>query len=168
MADMSSLLDQQIPALRRYAFGLTRDRHIADDLVQDCLERAISHWFLRRDDSNLRAWLFTILRNLYISSRRRQARRGVSIAIDDLVASDSRYDQEARLEARDILMALDQLPEEQKSILLLVAVEEFSYDEVARMLDIPIGTVMSRLSRGRQRLRMIADPENSVSIRRIK
>lgn len=168
MNDMSALLERQIPALRRYALGLCRDHHAADDLVQDCLERAVSRWFLRRHDGDLRAWLFTILRNLYISSRRTQTRRGTTVDIEEIVASDGYPDPEARLEARDILAALDQLPEEQKSILLLVGVEDFSYDDVARMLDVPIGTVMSRLSRARQRLRTIAETGRSTLIRRVK
>jgi RNA polymerase sigma factor (sigma-70 family) len=168
MNDMSTLLEQQIPALRRYALGLSRDHHTADDLVQDCLERAISRWFLRRQDGDLRAWLFTILRNIYISSRRSQTRRGVSVTIEDVIAADGCPDPEARLGARDILAALDQLPEEQKSILLLVGVEDFSYDEAARMLNIPIGTVMSRLSRARQRLRTILETGQSSLIRRVK
>jgi RNA polymerase sigma-70 factor (ECF subfamily) len=168
MNDMSTLLEQQIPALRRYALGLSRDHHTADDLVQDCLERAVSRWFLRRQDGDLRAWLFTILRNLYISSRRSQTRRGVSVALEDFIASDGYPDPEARLGARDILAALDQLSEEQKSILLLVGVEDVAYDEAARMLNIPIGTVMSRLSRARQRLRAILETGQSSLIRRVK
>jgi RNA polymerase sigma factor (sigma-70 family) len=168
MNDMSTLLEQQIPALRRYALGLSRDHHAADDLVQDCLERAVSRWVLRRQDGDLRAWLFTILRNLYISSRRSQNRRGISVEVEEFIASDSYPDPEARLGARDILAALDQLSEEQKSILLLVGVEDFAYDEAARMLNIPIGTVMSRLSRARQRLRTILETGQSPLIRRVK
>jgi RNA polymerase sigma factor (sigma-70 family) len=168
MNDMSTLLEQQIPALRRYALGLSRDHHAADDLVQDCLERAVSRWVLRRQDGDLRAWLFTILRNLYISSRRSQSRRGISVEVEEFIVSDSYPDPEARLGARDILAALDQLSEEQKSILLLVGVEDFAYDEAARMLNIPIGTVMSRLSRARQRLRTILETGQSPLIRRVK
>ncbi|WP_291844526.1 sigma-70 family RNA polymerase sigma factor [Bradyrhizobium sp.] len=168
MSDMSTLLEQQIPALRRYALGLSRDDHTADDLVQDCLERAISRWFLRRQGGDLRAWLFAILRNLYISSCRTQSRRATSMAIEEIIASDGYPDPEARLETRDILVALDQLPEEQKSILLLVGVEDFTYEDVARMLGVPIGTVMSRLSRGRQRLRTILGTGQPTLIRRVK
>ena len=78
--DQALLLEEQIPALRRYAFALVRDHEAADDLVQDCLERALSRWYLRRPEGDLRAWLFTILRNLYINAYRARKRRGAGMA----------------------------------------------------------------------------------------
>ena len=120
--DQALLLEEQIPALRRYAFALVRDHDAADDLVQDCLERALSRWYLRRPEGDLRAWLFTILRNLYINAYRARKRRGVGTAIGDTHPSVA-PEQEAGLQARDVLAAIDQLPEEQKSLLLLIGVE---------------------------------------------
>lgn len=161
-------LEAQIPHLRRYAHALLRDRDAADDLVQDCLEHALSRWYQRRSDADLRAWLFAILRNLYISAHRTRARRGTPVELDAVADPGLPADQERGLVARDALGALDLLPEEQKSLLLLVGVEELSYAEVARVLDIPLGTVMSRLSRARQRLRALVDPDPAPMLRRVK
>jgi RNA polymerase sigma-70 factor (ECF subfamily) len=165
--DHARLLEEQIPALRRYAFALVRDHDAADDLVQDCLERALSRWYLRRPEGDLRAWLFTILRNLYINAYRARKRRGVNAAIDE-TQSPIAPEQEAGLQARDVLAAIDQLPEEQKSLLLLIGVEDLSYEQAARVLAIPIGTVMSRLSRARRRLRGIIEDGRAPLLRRVK
>jgi len=167
--EMAVLLEPHIPALRRYAWALLRDDSASDDLVQDCLERAISRWNLRRRDGDLRAWLFTILRNLFISSVRRRARRGPHLgpeALENLAAPDA--NQEAALGARDILAGLDLLPEEQRSVLLLIGVEDLSYAEAARVLDIPVGTVMSRLSRARERMRLYIEVGRGAVLRRVK
>jgi RNA polymerase sigma factor (sigma-70 family) len=168
MADVASLLEPQIPALRRYAYALVRNHDAADDLVQDTLERALSRWYLRRSDGDLRAWLFAILRNLYVSAYRRRQRRGAELAIDDIAPPGVAARQEAVLEVHDVLAALDHLPEEQKSLLLLIGVEDCSYDAAARILGLPIGTVMSRLSRARQRLRSILETGHITLLRRVK
>lgn len=168
MADPGALLEPLIPALRRYAYALLRDHAAADDLVQDTLERALSRWYLRRPDGELRAWLFTILRNLQIDAHRQDRRRGVHVEIDEADHRETAARQEAALEARDVLAALEQLPEEQKSLLLLIGVEDFSYGEAARILGVPIGTVMSRLSRARQRLRSIVENGPVALLRRVK
>lgn len=168
MDEIARLIEPQIPALRRYAYALVRDHEAADDLVQDCLERAVSRWLLRRRDGDLRAWLFTILRNLHINQYHRRKRQGVSEPIDDDNAPAFQPTQEAGLGMRDLFSALDELPEEQKSILLLVGVEDLSYAETARVLDVPVGTVMSRLSRARQRLRTILETGRVSPLRRIK
>jgi RNA polymerase sigma factor (sigma-70 family) len=165
--DQALLLEEQIPALRRYAFALVRDHDAADDLVQDCLERALSRWYLRRPEGDLRAWLFTILRNLYINAYRARKRRGAGTAIGDTHSSVA-PEQEAGLQARDVLSAIDQLPEEQKSLLLLIGVENLSYEQAARVLAIPVGTVMSRLSRARQRLRTFMEDGCAPLLRRVK
>jgi RNA polymerase sigma factor (sigma-70 family) len=157
MPDADALLEPLIPALRRYAYALLRDHDTADDLVQDTLERALSRWTLRRPDGDLRAWLFTIQRNLFINAWRQNQRQGPHASLDDVAPPGVAAQQEARLEVRDVLAALDQLPEEQKSLLLLIGVEDFSYDDAARILGVPVGTVMSRLSRGRQKLRSILE-----------
>jgi RNA polymerase sigma-70 factor (ECF subfamily) len=168
MADIANLLEQQIPALRRYAYALLRDHERADDLVQDTLERALSRWTLRRPDGDLRAWLFAIQRNLYVSRWRQDRRREMPVALEGAVPTGVPARQETALEVHDVLAALDQLPEEQKSLLLLVGVEDFSYDEAARILGMPIGTVMSRLSRARQRLRSIVETGRTTLLRRVK
>ena len=168
MADIANLLEQQIPALRRYAYALLRDHERADDLVQDTLERALSRWALRRSDGDLRAWLFAIQRNLYVSRWRQDRRRDTAVAMEDAALTGVPARQETALEVHDVLAALDQLPEEHKSLLLLVGVEDFSYDEAARILGMPIGTVMSRLSRARQRLRSIVETGRTTLLRRVK
>jgi len=165
--DRATLLEAQIPALRRYAYGLVREPDMADDLVQDCLERALSRWYLRRSEGDLRAWLFTILRNLYINAYRARRRRGPSGTLDE-ASSAGTQDPESGIEARAALAALDQLPEDQKSLLLLIAVEGLSYEEVAKVLGVPIGTVMSRLSRARQRFRTVVETGCAPVLRRVK
>lgn len=152
--DEAALLEPQLPALRRYAFALLRDREGADDLVQDTLEQALGAWSGRRRDGDLRAWLFTIERNLFLADLRRRKRRGPHLRPDALEhVPDTGSDPEASVVARDVLASLDGLPEEQRSVLLLVAVEDLSYAQAAQVLDVPVGTVMSRLSRARERMR---------------
>jgi RNA polymerase sigma factor (sigma-70 family) len=168
MADPAALLEPLIPALRRYAFALLRDHDAADDLVQDTLERALSRWRLRRLDGDLRAWLFTMQRNLFINDWRQRQRRGPHAGLDDAALPGAAAQQEAGLEVQEVLAALDQLPEEQKSLLLLIGVEDFSYDDAARILGVPMGTVMSRLSRGRQKLRAILETGRATLLRRVK
>jgi RNA polymerase sigma-70 factor (ECF subfamily) len=157
MRDQTSLIEAHIPGLRRFACALLRgDRQGADDLVQDCLERALSAWHLRRSKGDVRGWLYTILYNRFLSEKHRQRRRGVPDALWDVAEAElPRVDggQDWALEHRDLLRAFAALPEEQRSVLLLVGVEDLSYGEAARVLGVPIGTVMSRLSRGRERLR---------------
>lgn len=168
MADAEALLEPLIPALRRYAYALVRDHDAADDLVQDTLERALSRWTLRRSDGDLRAWLFTIQRNLHVSALRQSQRRGAHVELDEATTPSSAAAQESSIEIQDILAALDQLPEEQKSLLLLVGVEDLSYDDAAKVMGVPIGTVMSRLSRGRQRLRGLLETGRATLLRRVK
>lgn len=175
MDDLARLIEPHVPALRRYAWSLARDREAADDLVQDCLERAISRWHLRRHDGNLRAWLFTILRNLFLSAARQNSRRGPHLPLDELVDGPTvAGGQEDQVHMRDLMAGLNALPEEQRSVLLLVSVEDLSYEETAKVLGVPVGTVMSRLSRARDRLRayMESGPVSSVrqapDLRRVK
>ena len=157
MRDQASLIEAHIPGLRRFACALLRgDRHGADDLVQDCLERAVSRWHLRRAEGDVGGWLYTILYNRFLSDKHRQARRGVhdsllEVAEAELPGVDG--GQDWALEHRDLLRAFAALPEEQRSVVLLIGVEDLSYEQAARVLGVPIGTVMSRLSRGRERLR---------------
>lgn len=172
MKDLLVQVEPLIPALRRYARALVRDRSAADDLVQDCLERAVSHWHQRRDGS-VRAWLFTILHNLAVSQFRQAATRGKHMPIDDAGERElvSAAAQEQRLVYQDVLNKLARLPEEQRAVLLLVAVEDFSYADAAKMLNVPVGTVMSRLSRARERLQQEMEggaPGNVVTLRSMR
>ena len=173
MDDILPLVEPMIPALRRYARGLLRDVTEADDLVQDCLERVIANWHRRRNDDP-RTWVFAILHNLAVSSLRKQARRGAHVPVDAVKEGilSHRPFQEDRVLQQDILDVIGQLPEEQRSVLLLVSTEDMPYAQVADVLAIPIGTVMSRLSRARERLRLMLDqPANArpgVHLRRVK
>ena len=172
MDEVAALIEPHIPGLRRYAFALVRDHHAADDLVQDCLERALSRWRLRRRDGDLKAWLFAIQRNHFLTGLRQRARRGMHVGLDDLATPPSvEPDQEWRVGHRDLLAGLDSLSEEQRSVLLLVGVEDLSYEAAAQVLGVPIGTVMSRLSRGRERLRRFLDDGQGTApatLRRVK
>jgi RNA polymerase sigma-70 factor, ECF subfamily len=141
-----------IPRLRRYARALAGDRAAADDLVQDTLERAWSKLHLFRPGTDLRAWLFTVMHNVYVNQLR-AVRPGTPL--DDEMPELARPARESEgLELRDLDLAIRRLPPEQREVLLLVALEDMSYGEAARTLDIPIGTVMSRLARAREKLRV--------------
>jgi RNA polymerase sigma-70 factor (ECF subfamily) len=163
MAGHSALAEMEacIPALRRYAWALLRDRQEADDLVHDCLVRALDRLHTRRADANVRSWLFAIMHNLFISQRRRARVRSGTEPLDAL--HEARLGrpgaQEAHLQWRDLVRAVDGLPVEQRAVLLLVSVEDLSYAAVAEILGVPLGTVMSRLSRARERLRQALEGE---------
>jgi len=146
-------LVELIPRLRRYARALVGDRASADDLVQDTLERAWAKLHLYRRGTDLRAWLFTVMHNVHVNKVR--ATRVTDTLEDELPELAQRASQGDALLVRDLDRAIARLPSEQRAVLLLVTLEEMSYEEVARALGIPIGTVMSRLSRGREKLRMM-------------
>ena len=163
MSDDDGLIAQQIPRLRRYARALTGDRSAADDLVQDTLERALSRYHLWRRGSDMRAWLFTIMHNIYVNQARSRSRHQHQALEMDPGAEALRGRDPDWLQLRDLASALSRVPEEQRAVLLLVGLEQFTYDEAARVLDIPIGTVMSRLSRGRERLRALLGGDGNVT-----
>ncbi|HXI37421.1 MAG TPA: sigma-70 family RNA polymerase sigma factor [Burkholderiales bacterium] len=140
-----------IPRLRRYARALVGDRASADDLVQDTLERAWAKLHLYRRGTDLRAWLFTVMHNVHVNKVR--ATRVTDTLDDEMPELALRAPQGDALVVRDLDRAIALLPAEQRAVLLLVTLEDMSYDEVARTLGIPIGTVMSRLSRAREKLR---------------
>jgi RNA polymerase sigma-70 factor (ECF subfamily) len=145
---------EHIPRLRRYARALAGDQHAADDLVQDTLERAINKRHLWRPGSDLRAWLFAIMHNVFVNQlRSRQAHP--EDALDDEALPAVAPADGVRLEIRDLQTALAMLPPEQREVVLLVGLEQLTYAEVSGALGIPIGTVMSRLFRGRERLRLL-------------
>ncbi|NDZ16239.1 RNA polymerase subunit sigma-24 [Variovorax sp. WS11] len=148
--DSRALIDQ-IPSLRRYARALTGDAWAADDLVQDTLERACHKWQLWIVGSDLRAWLFTIMHNVFASQTRRAPPPRAMVDIDE-VAAQLPGAEGARDRAIDLQRCLLLLPEEQRAALLLVALEDMSYAQLSRVLNVPLGTVMSRLARARVRL----------------
>jgi len=152
--DIGAEIGRHLGPLRRYARALLRDRSEADDLVQDSVTRALSRVHCYRPGTNLRAWLFTIMHNVHVNQVRQKVARPDGVAVEEaaprLVTPAS---QEDHVELRDMARVLGDLPAEQRQVLLLVALEGLKYDEVAQVLDIPIGTVMSRLSRAREALR---------------
>src|SRR5262249_10657233 len=152
-----------LPRLRRYARVLTGDFSRADDLVQDTLARAWAKRRLWRAGSDLRAWLFTIMHNVHLNqfSIRRRERAHLSLDADDGQAVDTevavRPTQSSHVEVNEILTQIGRLPVDQREALVLAAVEGLSYKEIATLLDVPVGTVMSRLNRARERLRQMVE-----------
>ena len=151
--DEAQRLVDLIPRLRRYARALVGERAGADDLVQDTLERAWTKLHLYRRGTDLRAWLFTVMHNVHVNKLR--AARPTDPLDDAMPELAQRAPQADALVVRDLDRAIARLPADQRAVLLLVTLEEMSYEEVARTLGIPIGTVMSRLSRAREKLRML-------------
>jgi RNA polymerase sigma-70 factor, ECF subfamily len=166
MNDFAGLLQNEIPRLRRYARALARDAARADDLVQSCLVRAIAKEHLWEPGTDLRAWLFTILHNQNVNEVRRSVREGVTVAIEDAASALTMAPRAgATLQLRDLERAIRLLPEEQRQVILLVGLEGMHYEEVAAVLDIPIGTVRSRLSRGRETLRRLMGMKEDAEVR---
>jgi RNA polymerase sigma-70 factor (ECF subfamily) len=169
MTDIYRRIEEEIPRLRRYARALTRDVTAADDLVQDCLARALSKVHLWQEGTDLRAWLFTILHNQYVNHVRRAVREGTAVGLSETEPMlTSQPNQTKRLALRDLERAIAKLPEEQRAVLLLVGLEGMRYEEVATILDVPVGTIRSRLSRGREMLRQLMGmvEEEGVSVKR--
>ena len=156
MTEFGGRVEAEIPRLRRYARALTRDTTAADDLVQDSIERGLAKRQLWRPEKNLRAWLFTIMHNQYVNHVRRSVREGGVVSISDSEPLMTREAPQGKHpELRDLDRALAQLSDEQRSVILLVGLEGMSYQAVAEVVGIPIGTVRSRLSRGRAVLRQL-------------
>ena len=164
MNDFARLLEAEIPRLRRYARALTRDAARADDLVQSCLTRALAKQHLWQPDTNLRAWLFTLLHNQNVNDVRRSVREGANVDIEEISPTMSVQPRAiVALELRDLRAAIAKLAPEQRQVILLVGLEGMAYEEVAVILKIPIGTVRSRLSRGREQLRRLMDMDEKLS-----
>jgi RNA polymerase sigma-70 factor (ECF subfamily) len=150
VADPYRDIEAEIPRLRRYARALTRDLVAADDLVQDCLTRALGKLHLWQENTDLRAWLFAILHNQYISHIRRKVREGAAVGLSEREPPLTHAAQQGkRLELRDLERAIGKLPDTQRSVVLLVGLEEMRYEEVAAALGVPVGTIRSRLARPR-------------------
>lgn len=145
----------ELPRLRRYARALVRDRDVADDLVQDCIEKALARMDGWQSGDNPRRWLFAIMHNLFVDQLRRMKRRGTSVSYEDAIGSAlvTEPSQLESIAAREVLQALQAIAPDRRSALVLVAVEGLTYAEAATVLGIPAGTVMSRIARGREELR---------------
>ena len=163
-----------IPRLRRYARVLAGDAARADDLVQETLARGWEKRRLWQPGTDLRAWLFTIMHNVFVNQRAGAMREAANVSLD--AESDTGFGawqvpvpaaQFARVELAEILQQVGRLPAEQRETLLLAAVEEMKYEEIAAMMSVPVGTVMSRLSRAREKLRRMSD-ERPAALKRVK
>ena len=159
MDDRRAAILAEIPRLRRYARALLRDRDSADDLVQDCLERALARMDNWRTGENPRRWLFTIMHHLFVDQARRTKRRGevVMLNLDNSEALSAPAEQAESAASREIMNALQAISPERRAALVIVGIEGFSYAEAATMLGIPAGTLMSRVARGREELRGLLD-----------
>lgn len=169
---MQAFLDQielSVPALRRYARALTRNADQADDLVQDCLERAIRKQGLWRPSGPLQAWLFRMLLNIYRNDLRSRRRQSGNVPIDSLIVEPSvAAAQPGRIALGEMARAIDALPQDQREALLLVVLEGLSYAEAAQVIGIPVGTLMSRLGRARAALRTMTGTADEPRLRTVK
>lgn len=165
-----TMVIEEIPHLRRYARALMRDHDKADDLVQNCLERALGRFHLWQSDRALRPWLFTIMHNLHIDMIRHRSTRRGDVALDDVGELPSQAaTQEEFLGAKAVLDEIDRLPQDHRDVLILVGIDELSYSEAAKVLSIPTGTLMSRLHRARAKLREnLGMSGRKPAIRRVK
>ncbi len=168
--EFSNQLVAELPYLRRFARGLCGDASLADDLVQDCAARALDKSHLYDPARPLRAWLYAILRNIFISGLRRASKLQIVKTVDALEDGEGAVapEQESRISVDQIAQALDQLPQQHREILLLVSLEEMSYRETAEIVGVPIGTVMSRLSRARSKMQEILEERGTPILRRVK
>ncbi len=165
-------LEALIPRLRRFARALAGSREAADDLTQDTLERA---WIKREQwqpGTNLRAWLFSVMHSVFVNGARRwrPTESLETLADSGMERADERASAESAVALVELHRALQRLPDEQCQVVLLVGLEQFSYAEAAEVLGVPIGTVMSRLSRGRERLRQLLEEggQDQHGLRRVK
>ena len=164
MHDFRGLLEQEIPRLRRYARALTHRVDRADDLVQDTLVRAIAKHHFWQPGTNLRAWLFTLMHNQNVNFVRRSVRESAAVELGDAWPLPTAVnDPSWRLPLRDLDRALARLPEQQRQVLLLVGLEGFPYDDAATILDVPVGTIRSRLSRARRSLRNLMGQTDGIA-----
>ncbi|MBX3570605.1 MAG: sigma-70 family RNA polymerase sigma factor [Rhizobiaceae bacterium] len=171
MDDRRKAILDAIPELRRYARALLRDRDASDDLVQDCLERALSRMDNWRTGDNPRKWLLTIMHRIFLDQLRREKRRGekAMLPLEDHEAMAVHAETSDGAASRDIVEALQAISPERRAAILIVSVEGFSYAEAASILGVPAGTLMSRIARGREELRaLIEDGVRRRSIRMVE
>ena len=172
MSEFHRLIEQEIPRLRRYARALTRNADRADDLVQDTLTRAIAKAHLWQPGTDIRAWLFTIMHNQNVNEVRRAIRDHANVDVEECAKLVATTDPTASRQLRELERALAQMLEEQRQVVLLVGLEGMSYEDAAAILNVPIGTIRSRLSRGRESLRKLLDmnvkpPPRDVAVRNL-
>lgn len=157
MTDISQAFEAEIPCLQRYALKLTRDAQLAEDLVQESLVRGLDKQHLWQEGTNLRAWLCTILHNQYVNQIRRSVRERSIAELSKISGSLTRPpSQDKGLELRDLNRALKKLPATQRTAVLLIGLDGLRYDKAAEVVGVRVGTIRSRLSRGREKLRMAA------------
>lgn len=161
MQDRNRLIVEEMPSLNRYALTLTSDREEARDLVQDCVEKALRAWSSWRGDGNLRAWLFSIMHNHFVNSVRKRTRWRMVVSDDDIDRAATPASQLDALYLKDLQRGLETLSDDQREVLFLIVSEGMSYEQAAKTIDIPLGTVMSRLSRARENLRRYINDETS-------
>ena len=168
--DFRTNLIAEIPHLRRFARSLCGDASLADDLVQDCIERALKKSHLYDATKPLRAWLYAVLRNIHVSNWRSNAKHQFAKNLDDLQGSEgaTRAEQEDNFSTTVITEALDKLPAQQREVLVLISLEEVSYKDASEIIGVPIGTIMSRLSRARSTLNDILEERGTTFLRRVK
>ncbi len=169
-ANQREAIIAELPRLRRYARALLKDADAADDLVQDCIERALSRLHQFRSGSDMRAWLFSIMRGIYINGARR-GKPVIDLNPTDPQAGDlapTPPEQGAGLVVRDLEAALARLSVDQREIVLLIGLENLTYKQASEVIGVPIGTVMSRLARGREQLRLLMDEGSNEVLRRAK
>jgi RNA polymerase sigma-70 factor (ECF subfamily) len=164
VSEFHRLIEHQIPRLRRYARALTRNRERADDLVQDTLSRALVKEQFWQPGTNLGAWLFTIMHNQNVNNVRRAVRESGMVDMEISATLPATTDPTASRQMFELERALAQLPLEQRQVILLVGLEGMSYEDAAGILSVPVGTVRSRLSRGRDILRKLLDMEGRRSV----
>lgn len=156
-------LPEHIVSLRRFALVLTRNRDDAEDLVQETLTRAIAAVDSFQPGTDLRVWLFRIMSNTHVSTlRKRQVRDAARASLPDPVIEAT---QSMHVEIRQLLAALDELPDSQREAIVLMALEDMKYKDAAQVLDVPLGTFMSRIARGREALRRAMEGVKSVRLR---
>ena len=153
-----------LPQLRRYSRSLTRSDSDSEDLLQDCVEKVLVHGSEWRGGS-FKSWVYRIMTNLHLNTRRSLARRPSS-PLDEAEGLAAAAAPDDPLQRRRLMQALDSLPADGRAVLMLVVVEGHAYQEAAEILQVPVGTVMSRLSRARQALRERLREDNVVAIRR--
>lgn len=171
MKDRNRRIVEEMPRLNRYALTLTSDREEARDLVQDCVEKALRSWSSWRGDGALRAWLFSIMHNLFVNGVRKRSRWHMIISDGDIERAASPGSQMDALYLRDLQRALETLSADQREVLFLVVSEGLTYEQTAQATKVPVGTVMSRLHRARETLRKRmngeakTEPRNDTPIR---
>ena len=165
MDEIRWLITREIPRLRRYALALARDRDAADDLVQETLERAIRKSHLWTRQGSVRGWLYRMLYRVFLNQATRRRRRPSEVTLDHAEEIGEAARQEDRMMCRDIALAMQRLPVEQRAAIALTAIEGLSYDEAAAVMEIPIGTLRSRISRGRDALHAMVLVDDAPPVR---